>query len=97
MAIISYSFDLLEEQSDQGLQVILYLYEAFCHGEVLCWNFGVFTANFYGVRKFRKFTVTMNLFHDGVYIPVLNVYICYSNRAIIFPAQEGLTTAADKD
>ena len=44
----------IEEQSDQGLhclQFILYLYEAFFYGKVLCWNFSLITANFDGVRK----------------------------------------------
>ena len=51
---------LLEEQSDQGLHCLsfhLHLLAKFFHGKASLLNFRMITAKFFGVRKFRSFTV----------------------------------------
>ena len=51
---------LLEEQSDQGLHCLLFHFHHFektPYGLASFFNFRYITANYFGVRKFRNFTV----------------------------------------
>ena len=55
---------LLEEQSDQGLHCLLFHLhhlEVLHHGRPLSSDFRVFTIKLVGVRKFRNFTVNVNV------------------------------------
>ena len=55
---------LLEEQSDQGLHYLQYcvhLLNALLYGKTSFSSFKIFTAKFLSVRKFRNFTVNVNV------------------------------------